>query len=167
MLVVKKYGNRRLYDTGESRYITLDELALKVRRGEELRVLDARTEKDLTQSTLAQIILESRGASKLLPVPLLVQLVRLEDEGLAEFFGRFLSAALEAWLQARQGAQQLASYNPFAALPFNAASAFASLFGGQGRAPPQKPPAESEVAALRRELAELRDSLRPPRRRRR
>jgi polyhydroxyalkanoate synthesis repressor PhaR len=166
MLVVKKYGNRRLYDTAESRYITLEELAQKVRGGDEVRVLDAKTEQDLTQATLAQIILESRGAAKLLPVPLLTQLVRLEDEGLAEFFGRFLSVSLEAYLQARQGAQQMAAYNPFAVLPFNAANALASLFGGLGRGAPRDTAPRDEVAELRREVAELRDSLRSKKRRR-
>ena len=65
MTVVKKYSNRRLYDTGDSRYITLEELAEKVRAGAEVRVIDAKTDEDLTQSTLAQIILESRGAARL------------------------------------------------------------------------------------------------------
>ncbi len=169
MLVVKKYGNRRLYDTAESRYITLDELAQKIRGGDEVRVLDARTEQDLTQATLAQIILESRGAARLLPVGLLTQLLRMEDEGLAEFFGRFLSAALEAYQQARQGAQQLSPFNPFATLPFSAASALANLVAGFAR--PAPPAAETaarrdEVDELRREVEALRRSMRPRRRKR-
>src|SRR5262245_7993082 len=58
--LIKKYGNRRLYDTSESRYITMDELAESVRRGTDVRVLDAQTNDDLTQSTLTQIIIEGR-----------------------------------------------------------------------------------------------------------
>src|SRR4051794_35082758 len=92
--VIKKYGNRRLYDTRASAYITLEELADKVRRGADVRVVDAKTNADLTQSTLAQIILESRRASDLLPVPLLVQLIRMGDDALAEFLGRYMSFAL-------------------------------------------------------------------------
>jgi polyhydroxyalkanoate synthesis repressor PhaR len=130
MTLIKKYGNRRLYDTAQSRYITLEELADQVRNGADVRVVDAKTDSDLTQSTLAQIILESRGGSRLLPVPLLVQLIRMGDEALAEFFGRYVSAALELYVQAKAGAQAFAPINPFATLPFTATSALARLFSG-------------------------------------
>lgn len=100
-VVVKKYANRRLYDGEESRYITLEELAAKVKRGADVRVQDAVTGEDLTQATFAQIILESRGGARLLPTALLVQLVRLGDDHLAEFFQRYVSWALEIYLSAR------------------------------------------------------------------
>ena len=119
MLVVKKYSNRRLYDTDESRYVTLDEVADKIRGGADVRVIDAKTEEDLTQPTLAQIILESRNGARLLPVPLLMQLIRMNEDVLAEFLGRWLSTSLELYLQAKQGAQALAPINPFATLPFS------------------------------------------------
>lgn len=171
MVQVKKYGNRRLYDTEESRYITLEELAGKVQGGAEVRVVDAKSGEDLTQSTLVQIIMESRGAARLLPVPLLTQLIRLSNDALAEFLGRYLAGALELYLQARSGAQALAPYNPFATVPFSAADALARLMGGvmpgwtrQGQpaapAAPQQPPAGDDVAKLRRELDELKQSLR-------
>src|SRR5688500_20182176 len=102
MVTIKKYGNRRLYDTDQSRYVTLEELADTVREGGDVRVVDAKTGEDLTQATLAQMILESRGASKLLPIPFLVQLIRMGDDAVAEFFGRWLIAALEGYLQAKQ-----------------------------------------------------------------
>jgi polyhydroxyalkanoate synthesis repressor PhaR len=170
-MLVKKYANRRLYDTDSSRYITLEELADRIRAGAEARVLDAKTNEDLTQSTLAQIILESRGASKLLPSTLLVQLIRMNDESLAEFLGRYLSWALDMYMSARQGAQALAPYNPLAMAPFNATSAIARLVGGvagwrDGRhAPAAAPPAAenaaatSDVADLRRELQELKKEM--------
>ena len=162
MLIIKKYGNRRLYDTADSRYITLEELAQKVKAGEDVRVQDARSEKDLTQATLAQIILESRGAAKLLPVALLAQLVRMEDEGLAEFFGRFLSTALEAYLQMRHGAQQLAPYNPFATMPFGVANALAGMLSGFTRSgSTQRAESRGEIDELRQEIQELRKSMRP------
>jgi len=125
--VIKKYPNRRLYDTDESRYITLEELAQHIRDGAEVRVTDAKEKDDLTQQTLAQIILESRGAARLLPVPLLVQLIRLNDEALSDFLGRWVSGALEMYLRAREGARKLAPWNPFATLPFDATSAFAEM----------------------------------------
>ena len=73
-VIIKKYGNRRLYDTGSSRYITLEDLAEQIRGGQEVRVIDAASGDDLTQATLTQIIIEGRGAARLLPVGLLTQL---------------------------------------------------------------------------------------------
>lgn len=130
MLVVKKYPNRRLYDTTLSRYITLEDLAQRIKAGADVRVLDAHTNADLTQTTLTQIILESRGAARLLPVPLLVRLIRLGDEALAEFFGRYVSWALELYVQARQGARALMPLNPLATAPFAATDALARLVLG-------------------------------------
>lgn len=126
-ITVKKYSNRRLYDTTDSRYITLEELAQKIRAGNDVRVVDAKSGGDLTQATLAQIILESRRAARLLPVPLLMQLIRMGDDALSEFFSSYMSWALDIYLQARQGAQAMAPFNPFAALPFSGASAFARM----------------------------------------
>jgi polyhydroxyalkanoate synthesis repressor PhaR len=131
-MVIKKYGNRRLYDTTRSAYVTLEELADTVRRGAAVRVVDAKTNEDLTQQTLAQIILESRRAADLLPVPLLVQLIRMGDDALAEFLGRFLTNALQLYLQAKQGAQYVTPVNPFAQVPFQATDAMARLFSGFG-----------------------------------
>jgi len=182
-MLVKKYGNRRLYDTAESRYITLEELADLVRRGAEPRVLDAKTNEDLTQQTLAQIIVEGRGAARLLPTPLLLQLVRLGDDALAEFFGRYVSWALELYLQAKQGAMAATGISPFGA-PTGLGAAFSRMInpfgigvGGMGtmgampNAAPQAPvpmtPAAAaggaagadDVAALRRELEALKKSM--------
>jgi polyhydroxyalkanoate synthesis repressor PhaR len=158
-MIVRKYSNRRLYDTEGSRYITLEEIAQKIRAGVDVRVLDAKSGEDLTQATLTQIILESRGAARLLPVPLLVQLIRLGDEALAEFLGRYLSYSLEMYLQAKQQAQAVAQVNPFAQLPFAATNAFARWFSGG------EPPAAdaSDVASLRRELDELKREMRKKR----
>jgi polyhydroxyalkanoate synthesis repressor PhaR len=186
-LIVKKYSNRRLYDTEQSRYITQEELAEKIRLGAEVRVIDAATGDDLTQATLAQIILESRGASRLLPVPLLVQLIRMGDDALAEFLGRYMSSALELYLHAKEGAAAIAPYNPFAGVPFAATNALARLLlgsgsggGGFGWREPPPPPAAAPPAAplpsppparessdemkdLRRELDEIKRALRPAR----
>ena len=112
MLVIKKYPNRRLYDTSESRYITLEDLADRIKAGSDVLVQDATTGADLTQATLTQIVLESRNGARLLPVPLLLRLIRLGDEALAEFLGRYVSWALEMYVQARQGARALMPLNP-------------------------------------------------------
>jgi polyhydroxyalkanoate synthesis repressor PhaR len=170
-ITIKKYGNRRLYDTGESRYVTLEELAEKIRRGADVQVIDAKSGHDLTQATLTQIIIESRGAARMLPVPLLVQLIRMREDALAEFMGRWMSWALAVYTQARQGARSIAQYNPLAMAPFAATTALARLLNGPAAwsepdsAPPVPPPAEappepsSEVAELRRELEAIKKSL--------
>ena len=161
-MLVKKYGNRRLYDTEQSRYLRLDELAERIRAGADVRVVDAKTDADLTAPTLAQIIFEDRNAARLLPVPVLLQLIRLGDDALGEFLGRYVSWALEMYLQARSGLGGL--YNPFGALrPFPAPTA-----PERPRVPePVAAPAHDEVQELRREVAALRRSLkRKPSRRR-
>jgi polyhydroxyalkanoate synthesis repressor PhaR len=166
-VLIKKYSNRRLYDTRESRYITLEELADMIRKGEVVRVLDAKTHEDLTQQTLTQLILESGRANRLLPTPLLHQLIRMDDDDLAEFFGKYVSWALEMYQAARSGAQAIAPFNPLATLPFAATSAMARFFSQppSWQAPPPPPaPPEGEargeaIADLRRELDELKAAL--------
>jgi len=179
-MVVKKYGNRRLYDTEASRYVTLEEVEARVRRGEDVEVVDARTGKDLTQVTLAQIILESRGAARLLPVPLLKQLIRMGDDALAEFFERTVIWALDIYLLAKKGARVF-PIGPLGALPL-----LNTLLGGtnapwssppprQGVSHQDEPPSDElpsappppaldpdqveEIAALRRELEELKRAV--------
>lgn len=163
MRIVKKYSNRRLYDTDDSQYITLDELAELVRGGADVFIQDAKTGADLTQSTLAQVILESRGGGRLLPVPLLVQMIRMGDDALAEFLGRYMSWAMEIYLHAKQGSNALFPMNPLAQLPFTASNAFARMLMGanpfRDRAerrgpskgtfePPPEPPSEPELISL-------------------
>lgn len=126
--LIKKYGNRRLYDTGDSRYITLEELADKIRGGNDVRVVDAKTNDDLTQATLTQIILESGSAHRTLPVPLLTQMIRLGDDSLGEFFSRYVTAALEMYLAAKRGVQNLANVSPLARVPLGATDALARMW---------------------------------------
>jgi polyhydroxyalkanoate synthesis repressor PhaR len=125
---ITKYPNRRLYDTDQSRYITLDELTDQIKSGKDIRIVDAKTGDDLTQATLVQIVLET-NAAKLLPVPLLARLIRMQDDALGEFFSRYVSFALEMYLTARGGAQALSPYVPFANLPFSASNAIAQALG--------------------------------------
>lgn len=161
MLLIKKYGNRRLYDTAESRYITQDELAAKIRGGVDVRVVDAKTNADLTQATLIQLILEGPGA-RLLPVGLLTQLVRLGDDALGEFFSRYVSGALDLYVQTRRGMQTV-SASPADALMRLWMNPFAGLAGGGhplGVDPQPAPARDDEVSALRREMDELKRRLR-------
>jgi len=160
-MLVKKYGNRRLYDTDESKYITLEELAESVRRGKEVRVVDAKTGEDLTNGTLAQIIIEGRGAGRLLPPQLLVQLIRMGDDALAEFLGQYVSWALEVYLQTRQGLQSMTPFNPFGgfSLPRSFSLPQPPWSAPAQSAPSPPPPPADDVATLRRELEELKKSL--------
>ncbi len=166
-MLVKKYGNRRLYDTAASRYITLEELAAIVKGGEEVQVVDAKSGEDLTTPTLAQIIVEGRGVARLLPLPLLVQLIRMGDGALAEFFGQYLTWSLEAYLQAKQGAQAMNPFSTFFSSPFGGGGGLSRMFGlGQAGPRPAPPPAPapSELQDLRRELEELKKGLKKRRR---
>ena len=129
-MLIKKYSNRRLYDTKESRYITHEELADKIKKGASPKVVDAKTGEDLTQSTLAHIILESRKAGRLLPIPLLLQMIRMDDSMLTEFMGTTLSWALQVFTQARQSVRSLAALSPFQLMQMN--------LSGYGQ--PQQPP---------------------------
>jgi polyhydroxyalkanoate synthesis repressor PhaR len=76
MRTIKRYSNRKLYDTTDSRYVTLQEVAALVRRGEELRVMEHDTQQDLTAATFAQILFEEERKGPRLPVEGLVKIIR-------------------------------------------------------------------------------------------
>lgn len=201
-VLIKKYGNRRLYDTGESRYITQDELAAAIKRGTDVRVVDAKTNEDLTQATLAQLVLENAHAARALPVALLTQLIRLDDDALVEFFGRYVTSALELYLAAKRGVQSIAQSSPLMRVPLGATDALTRMWmqspfgqaggfagfpgfppgftgappgypgasGYEAEPPPSAPPpsappppandAGDQLAAMRRELDELKQAMR-------
>jgi polyhydroxyalkanoate synthesis repressor PhaR len=94
--VVKKYANRRLYNTATSSYVTLDELSRMVRAGQHFVVYDAKSGEDLTRSILTQIILEedSKGRN-LLPINFLRQLIGYYDDSLRAFLPRYLELSME------------------------------------------------------------------------
>ena len=96
--MIKKYGNRRLYDTAASRYVNLDEIAGFIREGKDVRVVDAKTGKDLTRVTLTQIITEdAKDKPTGLPLELLRQLIVASDEVRQEFVMWYLKSAFEAY----------------------------------------------------------------------
>jgi polyhydroxyalkanoate synthesis repressor PhaR len=80
MRIVRKYENRRLYDTSASRYVNSEDLVALVRAGEELRVEDVKTGRDLTRETLLQLIVEHGAGGDLLSVPLLRRIIRASDD---------------------------------------------------------------------------------------
>ncbi len=96
--VIKKYANRRLYDTGRSSYVTLEDLCQMVKEGREFVVYDAKTNEDLTHAVLTQIIVEqeSRGGN-LLPIPFLRQLIGFYGDNLQGIVPNYLQQSLEAF----------------------------------------------------------------------
>lgn len=100
MIIVKKYANRRLYDTGRSSYVTLDDLCDMIKEGQEFVVQDAKSGEDLTQQVLTQIIVEqeSRGQS-MLPPNFLRTLIRFYGDGMQGVVPNYLEQALDNFVQ--------------------------------------------------------------------
>jgi polyhydroxyalkanoate synthesis repressor PhaR len=89
--IYKKYANRRIYDTLSSSYITLEELAEVIRKGQEVKVVDAKSKEDVTPYILTQIVLEqAKRNNALLPVPILHLVIQYGDNVLLEFFNTYL-----------------------------------------------------------------------------
>jgi polyhydroxyalkanoate synthesis repressor PhaR len=147
-MVIKKYENRRLYDTSSSRYVNLDDVARVVREGGEVQVLDARTGEDLTRVILTQIIMEdAKGHESGLPLELLRKLIVASDRATHDFLTWYLTTVTEMYQKAQS------------ALQTRPLDLVRNLFS---TAPPPPSlttiPAE-EVEALRRRVQELEDRL--------
>lgn len=84
--VIKRYTNRKLYDTVESRYVTLDEIAEMVKAGVEVKIVDNRTKEDLTSVTLAQIVFEEEKKKSQMPLDVLREIIRRPGDTLSDFF---------------------------------------------------------------------------------
>ena len=98
VVIIKKYENRRLYDPSRSRYVNLEDLAVLVREGTQVQVVDAKTGEDLTQVTLLQIIADhAKDASGGLPLELLRHLIIASDHAGKEFIMWYLKSAMDAY----------------------------------------------------------------------
>ena len=104
-ILIKKYGNRRLYSTAESRYLTLEDVEKLIRNGKEVKVIDAGNGADLTSQILLQILQES-GKAQNLPVNFLQEIIRLRDDTVKSFFGRYFSSGIEMFMMAQQEMQR-------------------------------------------------------------
>lgn len=151
---LKKYANRRLYDTERSVYVTLEDIAALIRNGREVIVRDAKTDEDVTAFILTQIVLEeARKKNILLPVPLLHLMIRHGDRLLGEFFEKHLAQTLQnfltyksladeqfqKWLKvgadlSQKNARPMPETNPF--------QSFFDLFGGPQPGEKENPPDE-------------------------
>lgn len=107
VVVIKKYANRRLYNTAKSSYVTLDDLAVMVRAGQDFVVKDAKSGEDITRSVLAQIIFEEESKGQnLLPVKFLRQLIGLYGDSLEGFVPGYLEASMESFAENQENMRE-------------------------------------------------------------
>jgi polyhydroxyalkanoate synthesis repressor PhaR len=154
-VIIKKYGNRRLYDTSTSRYINLEEIAALVRNGTEVQVVDVKTGEDLTRVTLTQIITENaKDQPTGLPLELLRQLVMASDHVGQEFIMWYLKSAFDTYQKLQTAIQGgLSDVHSAALSPISMVKKFVQSKAGQ------EPSEESEIELLRKRLAEVEASL--------
>jgi polyhydroxyalkanoate synthesis repressor PhaR len=121
-IVIKKYANRRLYNTGTSTYVTLEDLAAMVKKGEDFVVVDAKSSDDITRSVLTQIIFEqeSKAGQNLLPATFLRQLIRFYGDSMQMLVPRYLEVSIDSLTREqekfRQQMTQAFGTGPFAPL---------------------------------------------------
>jgi len=177
--IIKKYANRRLYNTETSSYITLDHLAAMTREGRDFKVVDARTDEDITRSVLTQIIMEEEGRGQtMLPVGFLRQLIAMYGDQMQAAVPGYLEASMDSFRrngeQLRHAVEDAFAGSPFAASPFaQVAKHNMAMFEAATQAfrPPAAPaPAaapppgggegrDAEVARLRAELTRLHERI--------
>ncbi len=106
-LVLKKYSNRRLYDTRNSRYVTLDDVANMVRDGEQVQIVDATSGEDVTAFILTQILMEAaKQKNILLPAPVLHLIIRYGDNALNDFFEKYFQKTIQNYIEAKKAFEQ-------------------------------------------------------------
>ncbi|HEY0011970.1 MAG TPA: polyhydroxyalkanoate synthesis repressor PhaR [Allosphingosinicella sp.] len=167
VVTIKKYANRRLYNTESSSYITLEHLAEMVRQKREFKVLDAKSGDDITHGVLTQIIMEeeARGTT-MLPVNFLRQLIGLYGGSMQASVPQYLEASLEAFQKNRSQLTDAVAgalaVNPFAEMARRNMEMFAAAAGG-GASAAAEPSAEDaqkhELAELRAQLADMQKKL--------
>jgi polyhydroxyalkanoate synthesis repressor PhaR len=167
-VIIKKYANRRLYDTESSTYITLDRLAEMVREGREFEVVDAKTGEDITRQVLTQIIVdeEARGGATMLPVNFLKQLIGLYGNSLQGIVPDYLEAAMDAFQRNQSAMRDAFGGNMLADIAKRNMAMFedaSRAFTGNKKKQQPKPEAEAsrdqELEQLRAELAALREKV--------
>jgi polyhydroxyalkanoate synthesis repressor PhaR len=159
--VIKKYENRRMYDTSQSRYVNLEDLAEMIRQGGDIQVVDAKTGEDLTRITLTQIIMEdAKERPAALPLELLRQLIIASDRARQDFLMWYLKSAFDSYQTVQEAIQnQLSGVRAATLAPLESMRRF---FSGS-QSPPAAPQA-SELAKLRSRIAELEEQIKkkPP-----
>ncbi len=152
--VIKRYSNRKLYDTQESRYVTLEELEELIRAGKEISVVDVSTGEDLTSVTLAQIILENERSRRAgLPTAFLHQLIK-HGESWQDFVQKSMKASLEGIMSSQREAERV-----FRELVSRAGAGWMPSASSEAKAE-KKAETSGEAEALRSEVTALREQLR-------
>jgi polyhydroxyalkanoate synthesis repressor PhaR len=168
-VVVKKYANRRLYNTKSSSYITLDDLARMTREGVDFKVLDAKTGNDITHQILTQIIMEeeSSGGEQMLPIGFLRQLISMYGNSMQAMMPQYLEASMENFRTNQQKLQDAfkssmapEAFTKLAETNMAMFKAAASAFMPKGEAAPSPAPKpSSDIDALRDQLAAMQRKL--------
>ena len=148
-VLIKKYGNRRLYDTSASRYVNLDDIAALIRKGKDVKIVDAKSGQDRTRVILTQIITEdAKDKPTGLPLELLRQLIIASDEVRQEFIMWYLKSAFDTYKKVQDTVQSgLGEVQSAVLSPVDLVKRF---LGATSSAP-----AESEIDGLRQRVAEL------------
>lgn len=170
--IIKKYANRRLYNTSSSSYITLEDLAKMVRENIEFKVLDAKSGDDITRSILTQIIMdEEANGGEMLPVGFLRQLIGMYGNSMQTLMPSYLEASMDNFRQnqanIRDAFEKGMSTGPLAALhetnmAMMRAAAETFIPGSKKRAPsaPAEPArADNEIDALKEQMAAMQKKL--------
>lgn len=152
-VLIKKYGNRRLYDSSNSKYVNLDDIAAFIREGRDVKVVDASTGQDLTRVTLTQIITEdAKDKPTGLPLELLRQLIVASDEARQEFVMWYLKSAFDTYQSVKDGVQsRLGEVQSTILSPVDTMKNFLA----PTPSPLQPVESEPELDALRKRIAEL------------
>jgi polyhydroxyalkanoate synthesis repressor PhaR len=163
-VVIKKYANRRLYDTSGSRYINLEDIAALVRNGKGLQVVDAKTGEDITRVTLTQIIVEDAKEQPTgLPLELLRQLIVASDRVGQEFIMWYLKSAFDAYKKVQNTLEdRLTEVQSVALSPLQVMKKF---IPGPAPEKASEPGTElQELQALRKRMAEIEAGHQKPKR---
>ena len=169
-VVIKKYANRRLYNTRSSSYITLDHLAKMTREGVDFKVIDAKTGADITHQILTQIIMEEESSGEqMLPVSFLRQLISMYGNSMQSLIPHYLEASMENFsanqAKLHKAFEDSLGNNPLARLAeqniamFKAAAAAFMPGAERSESPESKGEPQDELATLREQMAEMQKKL--------
>lgn len=168
-VIVKKYANRRLYNTSTSSYITLEDLAAMVRDNVDFQVLDAKTGDDITHSILTQIIMDEEAhGEQMLPVSFLRQLISMYGNSMQAMMPSYLDAAMTNFREnqgkIRDAFEKGISNTPFAKIhetnmAMMRAATDVLMPGSAKSASTAKESSGDEIAALRKQMAEMQKKL--------
>ena len=172
-VTIKKYANRRLYNTGTSTYVTLEDLAQMVKKGEDFVVYDAKTGEDITRSVLAQIIFEQEGkeGQSLLPIAFLRQLIRFYGDSMQMLVPRYLEQSMTSFTgQQDKFREQMAQafgvsgFGPLEDQVRRNMEMFEKTFAmfapfARGEKSAEKPKSNDDIDELKRQLDEMQKRL--------